>query len=83
MAVQIVGYGVAWNVQGREGRVRLLGGDGKTWNSPSLDAAQLAAYEAVLRGGASVDQGWLFSESGRATGVAEMWAASGESPFPW
>ena len=83
MAVKIVGYGLAWHVANREGRVRLRGKDGKTWESPQLDAALFAAYEAVLRSGASAHQGWLFSESGDQVQSTELQPFSGENPFPW
>ena len=84
MAVQIVAYGLAWNIVQREGRARLRGSDGKTWESPPLDAAQLTAYEAVLRSGASADHGWLLSESGHERAqVGELRTLGGESPFPW
>jgi hypothetical protein len=84
MAVQIVEYGLAWNVAKREGRARLRGKDGKTWNSPPLDATEFAAYEAVLRSGASADQGWLLSGGGHEIAqIGGQPAFSGESPFPW
>jgi hypothetical protein len=83
MAVQIVRYRLEWNVEKGVGRARLRGNDSKTWNSPLLDAAQFAAYEAVLRLGASADQGWLFSEGGSESAQLGDQALSGENPFPW
>ena len=85
MAVEITAYGVAWNFSRSEGVVRLRGSDGKTWNSPPLDASAIAAIAAVLRDRAQAGGGWLFSgnEKPAATPVEGVQPFGGENPFPW
>jgi hypothetical protein len=84
--MRIVAYQLAWNFKTSVGAVRLRGEDGHVWPSGAIDAASFAAIAAVLKEGASANNGILFSgnETANFASTEGTMKPLGEgSPFPW